>query len=196
MKLEELKKPFPANKIQWRVGATNNNNTRGLALAYIDARAIMNRLDEVVGPENWQKEYFLGENEEIVCNLGIRINGEWVWKSDGAGKTDFEAIKGGMSDSFKRAAVCWGIGRYLYDLPTKWVNIEKKGGRYVIEKEPKLPPKFLPENAVQRIRNIYQNNPKRVKETIKKFLEEVGLGSNLSNVSQLTNVQAKELLKN
>jgi len=38
----------------------------------------------------------------------------WVTKSDGADDSSIESAKGGISDSLKRAAVQYGIGRYLY----------------------------------------------------------------------------------
>tara|TARA_R110000851_G_scaffold284617_1_gene438177 strand:- start:1290 stop:1529 length:240 start_codon:yes stop_codon:yes gene_type:complete len=42
------------------------------------------------------------------------MDGEWVWKSDGAGETSIEGEKGGFSDAFKRAAVHFGYARELY----------------------------------------------------------------------------------
>jgi hypothetical protein len=116
--------PFPPERVSWRVGATNGD--RGMALAYIDARDVMQRLDDTVGPENWQNRY-PHAGTKTVCEIGIRLNGEWVWKSDGAGDSQHEAIKGGLSDAFKRTAVRWGIGRYLYDVPSPWVAITAKG---------------------------------------------------------------------
>jgi hypothetical protein len=86
----------------------------------------MDRLDSVCGPENWQDTYTPGVSKSIVCNIGIRIN-DWVWKADGAGETDMEAEKGALSDAFKRAAVRWGIGRYLYELKAPYVVLEKRG---------------------------------------------------------------------
>lgn len=131
----ELKKPFPEGAIHWRVGATTGDKSKGIALAYIDARDVIERLDFVVGQGNWQCRYpFAG-----CCELGIKIDGEWVWKSNGAGVTDYEAEKGQYSDAFKRAAVLWGIGQYLYGLPNEWVSIEQKGKSYVIKNPPKLP---------------------------------------------------------
>lgn len=104
-----------------------------MALAYIDARDVMDRLDWVVGPANWQDRYpFVG-----CCEIGIKVGGEWLWKSNGAGVTQVEAEKGQYSDAFKRAAVLWGIGRYLYDLPNKWYKL-KEGGYQFVEK-PTLP---------------------------------------------------------
>ena len=131
---DELAAPFPKDFIEWRVGSTNQDKSKGLALAYIDARAVMDRLDSVCGPANWQCKYSHA-NGKTVCDLGVRLEGEWIWKADGAGDTDFEAEKGALSDAFKRAAVRFGIGRYLYDLPSKWVETELRGKTAVIKKE-------------------------------------------------------------
>lgn len=143
MNLSELSGPFPASKISWRVGATTSNKDKGIAFAYIDARDVMDRLDEVCGIGGWQARYpFAG-----CCEIGIKTQptiieggkivdpGEWVWKSNGAGETDVEAEKGQYSDAFKRAAVLWGIGRYLYDVPNKWIPIEQKGRSYGFSNE-------------------------------------------------------------
>lgn len=121
--LEQLSAPFPPAKISWRVGAMTKDKTKAMALAYIDARDVMERLDDAVGPANWQSEY--SHTHPAVCRIGIKIDGEWVWKSNGAGDTDVEAEKGALSDAFKRAAVLWGIGRYLYDVKSPWVAVDK-----------------------------------------------------------------------
>ena len=60
------------------------------------------------------------------------MDGGWVAKADGAGDTAHEAEKGGISDAFKRAAVQWGVGRYLYRLESPWVAIEPAGKSYKI----------------------------------------------------------------
>lgn len=124
---DALCQPFPASFVEWRVGSTNQEKSKGLPLCYIDARAVMDRLDSICGPENWQCNYTQTGNGSIVCNLGIRVpGGDWIWKADGAGATDFEGEKGMLSDALKRAAVRWGIGRYLYELKAPWVEIENK----------------------------------------------------------------------
>ena len=51
---EKLKAKFDEKDLEFRVGATNSDKTMGLALAYVQARAIQNRLDEVLGFENWK----------------------------------------------------------------------------------------------------------------------------------------------
>jgi len=55
----ELAEPFSSEDVEWRLQNVSKDKTRGLAVAYVTARAIQNRLDEVVGPENWQDEYIL-----------------------------------------------------------------------------------------------------------------------------------------
>jgi hypothetical protein len=129
---DQLSAPFPVEEVAWRVGPTNerhrkeNEALRGQPLCYIDARSVMDRLDSVCGPENWQCSYTPGVGTSIVCNIGIKIT-EWIWKGDGAGATDMEAEKGTLSDAFKRAGVRWGIGRYLYEVKSPWMVLDKRG---------------------------------------------------------------------
>jgi hypothetical protein len=137
---DKLSAPFPPDRVSWRVGPTNKDKTKGMALAYIDARDVMARLDEVCGPGGWQNDYPHADAVKTVCRIGIKVGDEWIWKADGAGDTDMEAAKGSLSDAFKRAAVRWGIGRYLYDTTSPWVEIEQHGKSYSIKESefPKL----------------------------------------------------------
>lgn len=129
--LARLAAPFPPERISWRVGSTTADKKRGMALAYIDARDVQDRLDEVCGAM-WQVRTPWSAGERIACEIGIKIGDEWVWRGDGAGATDVEADKGAFSDAFKRAAVRWGIGRYLYDLDSPWVELKPAGRSYAI----------------------------------------------------------------
>lgn len=130
---ERLRAPFPPDRVSWRIGSTTQDKKKGMALAYIDARDVMDRLDEVVGPGNWQDRYPHAAGK-TVCEIDIYIEGRgWVTKSDGAGDSDVEAEKGALSDAFKRAAVRWGIGRYLYDVASVWVEIEAAGRSFKIK---------------------------------------------------------------
>jgi hypothetical protein len=129
---DRLAEPFPADAVSWRVGSTTQDKAKGMALAYLDARDVMERLDYVCGPAGWQCDY-PHANGKTVCRIGIKAGEEWIWKADGAGDTDVEAEKGALSDAFKRAAVRWGIGRYLYALPSPWVEIEPMGRSFRIK---------------------------------------------------------------
>lgn len=118
---ELLAEPFPHDVVEWKVRTVNRDGRSALALCYIDARSVMARLDEVVGPQHWRDRY-REEAGRMICELDIRLEGEWITKSDGSGDSDFEAEKGGISGAFKRAGVKWGIGRYLYDVDAIWAD--------------------------------------------------------------------------
>lgn len=130
--LATLRAPFPADEIEWRVGSTTGDKKRGLALAYLTSRHVMNRLDEVCGIDGWQDRYEF-HGPRTVCYLSIKIGDEWVTKADAAGDTQVEAEKGSVSDALKRAAVKWGIGRYLYSLGNTWVELEPAGRSFKIK---------------------------------------------------------------
>lgn len=121
---DKLSAPFPVDAIHWRAQTLTRDGDKALALAYIDARDVMDRLDEVAGPANWATTYEETAKGRVLCRLSLRIDGEWIMKTDGAGDTDVEGEKGAISDALKRAAVSWGIGRYLYDLGNVWAPCE------------------------------------------------------------------------
>ena len=154
--LDALRAPIDPAFIQFRVGSVNAQHARGLALAYIDARAVQERLDATVGPDNWSLEYKCQpytvykndpssgkktaiESHAWTCRLSINTENGWVDKCDGAEQTAMEQGKGGMSDAFKRAAVAWGIGRALYNFPQIWTGVKKLGRTWVIEEVPSIP---------------------------------------------------------
>lgn len=128
----KLTAPIAPERVSWRVGSTTQDKSKGMALAYIDARDVMQRLDEVCGPAGWQCRYSHA-NGKTVCDIGVKCDSEWVWKADGAGDSDMEKEKGALSDAFKRAAVRWGIGRYLYDLDSPWVKLKAAGKSFAID---------------------------------------------------------------
>lgn len=136
--LKKLREPFRKEELEFRVGATNNDKSMGLALAYVQARAIQNRLDELFGVDGWTVSY-----KEIsagfICSLSIKINDRWVTKEDGAGMTEYESVKGGISNAFKRVASSgFGIGRYLYNAKKNWYPIRQQGRGYVFTETPIL----------------------------------------------------------
>ena len=133
--ITQLRKPFSSKDVEWKIQVTTQDKTRGMAVPYMNARAVQNRLDEVVGPFNWKNVYSLWHDNAQICGISIfnAERSEWVTKFDGAENSDIEPIKGGLSDSFKRAASAWGIGRYLYEMDGIWVEVENKGKSSVIK---------------------------------------------------------------
>lgn len=159
---EKLVAPFGVDDIEWRVQqtGTGNNGVWARVLAYVTNRAIMERLDEVVGPEGWENIFTAGPGGGVLCGLTIHFESRSVTKWDGADNTNMEAVKGGLSGSMKRAAVQWGIGRYLYKLEAGWANVCENGTNFQSASQksgtpafrwnpPALPSWALPEGATQ-----------------------------------------------
>ena len=159
----KLKQYFPENQLEWRVqqcgiikDKEGNEKPWAMVLCYVQARAIENRLDEVVGAENWKTE-FRADGHNIICKLSIWDDNkkEWISKENGASETEIEAFKGGISGALKRCASHgWGIGRYLYELDTTfakcsfeshkdWNKAKTKEGKTIYWETPKIPAKFL-----------------------------------------------------
>ncbi len=130
-----LAAPFETSEVRTRSQA-------GRTLHYITARTAMNRLDNVFGPENWWDEYVPGEHS-VLCRLTVRLpDGSTLTKADAGGYAGMpdqgDDDKSGFSDAFKRAAVKFGVGRYLYrdGVPT-----------FVREREPAAVPPAEPAQA-------------------------------------------------
>jgi hypothetical protein len=119
-----LQKEIP---YQWRVQSFSRNKPVCSCVAYIDARDVMRLLDEVVGAANWQDDYKV-INDQLFAGIGINTKNGWVWKWDTGTESQTEKEKGVVSDSFKRAAVKWGVGRFLYDLEIAYVQTNGKKG--------------------------------------------------------------------
>ena len=174
----KLAEPFPENDIEWRLaraGKKKSGEFWGQVLAYITSRAVQQRLDDVCGPDGWQTEIIPTGNGAYLCKLSIRFDyydkdgnlthSEWITRVDGSDESNIEAVKGGISGSVKRAAVQFGIGRYLYNLKDNWAVIKLRDGRYNGEAKgdggqreyfkwdpPKLPSWALPKGAKSEVK--------------------------------------------
>lgn len=133
MNLKELSRPLSISDVDFRVQSINNGGYATI-LAYKDARVDMNRLDEVVGPLGWQRDYKLIDGK-LFCGVAVYNpeNSEWIWKWDVGTESNTEKEKGQASDAFKRACFNLGIGRELYSYPVISVKLnvdewEKKKG--------------------------------------------------------------------
>lgn len=123
MDLNKLDEPFAPEDIEWRVQQCGmaSNGPWAMVLCYVTNRAIMKRLDEVCGKAGWRNEYRdIPNNGGVECGISIKSDGEWITKWDAAENTQIEGVKGGRSGAMKRAAVQWGIGRYLYQLEERF----------------------------------------------------------------------------
>ena len=138
MNLEDLKKEMP---FKWRVQSIKDWGAD--CVAYIDARDVQDKLDEVCGPENWQCKYSEHKGN-LFCSIGVFISTgggqitKWVFKEDCGTESNVEKEKGEASDAFKRAAVMWGVGRFLYSKKIVKLPVRENGKDY------KGNPKFTP----------------------------------------------------
>jgi hypothetical protein len=139
-----LSAPFDPSEVKFKPVAISGN--RALALAYVDVRAIQNRLDEVCGVAGWQDSYRVLPDGAVVCRLRLKIGDEWVTKVDvgsPSGQPDNgDRTKAAFSDALKRAAVKFGIGRYLYRLPGQWCDYDPHKREFV--RVPALPAWAVP----------------------------------------------------
>jgi hypothetical protein len=143
---EKLRDFFPAAALRWKPQSVTKDGKRALAVAYIVARDVMQRLDDAVGVENWQDDYVLLDGGQVMCKLSVRFGDAWVTKCDVGGESEQpdkgDREKAAFSDALKRAAVKWGIGRYLYSMPAQWCDYDPVKKQFV--GTPTVPPQFLP----------------------------------------------------
>ena len=123
---ERLAEPFDIRELKHRPQSAKGN--RCMALTYIDCRVVMDRLDDVVGVGNWQDEYNVLADGSVICQLRVCLDGNWITKTDVGSPSEQpdagDRLKAAFSDALKRAAVKFGIGRYLYRLKNSWVDYD------------------------------------------------------------------------
>lgn len=121
---------FSAADIHFKPQAISQDKTRAMAVPYIDARAVMDRLDAVLGIDCWKDAYDFLPDGSVRCTLSIRLDSEseWVQREDVGSQSEQpdggDRVKAAVSDALKRAAVKFGIGRYLYQAKPQWVSYD------------------------------------------------------------------------
>jgi len=135
---EALNAPFPEDEIEFLPRAMSGG--KALAIAYIEARSVMRRLDQVVGAPHWSFDF------EPLSPDGKRVKGKLtvlgVTKCDaGEASGEDEALKSAVSDALKRCAVHFGVGRYLYYLPSVWTPYDAQRRRFA--EPPRVEPQAL-----------------------------------------------------
>jgi hypothetical protein len=141
---QALAAPFEVSEVKFKPQTVSGN--RALAVPFVDARVIQDRLDDVLGVMGWQDSYECLPDGAVVCRLRIRLGSEWITKEDVGGQSEQpdegDRRKAAFSDALKRAAVKFGIGRYLYRLKPQWVDYDPQ--KRQILRNPVLP---LPQPA-------------------------------------------------
>src|SRR6516225_7926230 len=147
--MQALAAPFDPREVKFKPAVVSGH--RAMAMAYIDARVIQDRLDDVLGGAGWQDEYECLPDGSVVCRLRLRLGGEWITKMDVGGPSEQpdegDRRKAAFSDALKRAAVKFGVGRYLYRLPAQWVDYDPD--KRQLARTPTLPPSALPAKSAE-----------------------------------------------
>jgi hypothetical protein len=196
-----LTAPFQLTEVKFKPQSVKGN--RALALAYIDCRVIQDRLDEVLGVENWMDEYEILTDGSVMCRLKLRMNGDWVTKTDVGSPSEQpdsgDRLKAAFSDALKRAAVKFGIGRYLYRLPAVWCDYDPQKKQF--SGTPQLPAWAIPKpkavvapapkptatpKGTPKLPDSGEELHRRLREYDAKLANDkrCGLGALLSHVSQ------------
>lgn len=169
--LDFFAQPFAPEDVQWLADGRRPKEgyVRTKVMPYVDARAVMDRFDDAVRQgliEQWEVSYdtidagemtistYKGDRQQplkgFLCTISILTKGTEVGgmysRADGGEFTDFASVKGGISNSLRRAANAWGVGRYLYKLPFYYVNMDKYGKFDA----PKLPLWALPKGYIEQ----------------------------------------------
>ncbi|RIH88049.1 Single-stranded DNA-binding protein DdrA [Meiothermus luteus] len=144
--------PFPPEDLGWRVEAVSKDGKRVLLARCVDAQAVMDRLDEVVGPQGWQDRYELlqapgaGGRYAVKCRLTI----QGVSKEDvGEG----ESLQAAFADALRQAALKFGVGRFLAG-EKRWVDQELAGDPQTLSEGvqgPSSPEKLEPQVLIDRL---------------------------------------------
>src|SRR4051812_9834383 len=113
---QALAAPFDPREVRFKPGVVSGN--RALALAYVDARVIQDRLDEVLGVTGWQDEYECLPDGSVVCRLHLRLGSEWITKMDVGGQSEQpdegDRRQAAVHDPLNRAARKVDAGRDPY----------------------------------------------------------------------------------
>lgn len=135
--LAELRKPFHPANVTWKPGAVTKDQTKACAMAYANLRAYQNRLDEVAGMD-WSCTY-TPWGDRIVCHLTIKgVTRSSTGESDSQSERQEIGGTAMEAQAFKRACAMFGLGRYLYELPSAWVEYDASSKQFSEKAKAKL----------------------------------------------------------
>lgn len=135
-----LAEPFDLAEIKWRVTHTNKDGSRGAVIAFADPRAYTDRLNQLFTPTGWTRSYKVStvssvtrmnkdkliQTGKVLVTCTLTINGFGCHSGTGEEWADEEnAMTAAEAQAFKRAASCFGLGRYFYNFTEVWVPLNE-----------------------------------------------------------------------
>ena len=136
----DLAEPFDPSEIKWRVTHTSRDGNRGAVIAFADPRAYTDRLNQLFTPTGWTRTYEVStvssvtrmkkdkliQTGKVLVTCTLTINGLGCHSGSGEEWADEEnAMTSAEAQAFKRAASCFGLGRYLYNFTEIWVPLNE-----------------------------------------------------------------------
>lgn len=123
-----LSAPFEEKDLKHRPGRA------GMTFTYADARAVAQRLDDVLGLAGWQFEVKVADPARAVVHgsLAIVVEGKTTIHQDFGypnSAQDDEPLKSAASDALRRCAAQIGVGRSLYSPEKAQVGVPVPLGR-------------------------------------------------------------------
>lgn len=135
--LQQLSQPFHPSRIVWKPGSLTGDKKKAMAMAYADVRAYQNRLDEVCGMD-WSLAY-TPWGDRIICHLTISgVTRSSTGEPDSASERSEIAGTSAEAQAFKRACAMFGLGRYLYELPSAWAEYDAESKKFTEQAKARL----------------------------------------------------------
>jgi hypothetical protein len=123
--LEILKAPFSKDRLGVKVQSVNKDRTRAMLVLYLQHTDVQDRLEQV--DPAWTSEVLSETREGDTVYVRSRMTVKGVSRENVGEGGDPKAA---YSDALKRCAMLFGIGRYLYDSETVWVDYNESRDRY------------------------------------------------------------------
>ena len=136
----QLAAPFDPSEIKWRVTHTTQDGRRGAVIAFADPRAYTDRLNRIFTPTGWTRIYDVStvsavsrmkrdkliQTGKVLVTCTLTIHGLGCHTGSGEDWADEQnAMTKSEAQAFKRAASCFGLGRYLYNFTEMWVPLNE-----------------------------------------------------------------------
>jgi hypothetical protein len=119
--LQEIQKKLKAIiPFKWRVQSFSKFKAQATCVSYIDSRDVQDILDSSC---SWSDRYY-SEAGLLFCEITIYADGREYKRTDTGSESNVDKQKGHSSDAFKRAAVKFGVGRFLYSQKMQYVTAD------------------------------------------------------------------------
>lgn len=123
--IETLSAPFDEKTIGIKVQSFNKEKTKAMLVAYVQHTDVYARIEQIDPAWSFQVTSLQPIKDGVSVRGNMTIKGV---TRENAGEGGDE--KSAISDCIKRCAMLFGVGRYLYDSETVWVEYNDQRDKY------------------------------------------------------------------